>query len=175
MQVVSSDHYGLNAETRYKHMGTRVDTPQGGQNAVEMRVPVLFHRGVQEGRIGLERFVELISTNPAKIMGLYPRKGALLPGSDADVVVIDPNRRWNVRAEEHHMGGDYNAWEGWELAGKVVTTILRGTPLVENEQWVGSRTGGRYLPRTLLPEVVGASADLSATFESALATAAAVR
>jgi dihydropyrimidinase len=140
-----------------------------------MRVPVLFHRGVQEGRISLERFVELISTNPAKIMGLYPRKGALLPGSDADIAVIDPNRRWTVRAEEHHMGGDYNAWEGWELGGKVVTTILRGTPLVENDRWVGSKTGGRYLPRTLMPEVVGASPDLSATFESALQTATAVR
>jgi dihydropyrimidinase len=175
LQVVSSDHYGLDAETRYKHMGTRVDTPQGGQNAVEMRVPVLFHRGVQEGRISLERFVELISTNPSKIMGLYPRKGALLPGSDADIAVIDPNRRWTVRAAEHHMGGDYNAWEGWELGGKVVTTILRGTPLVENERWVGSKTGGRYLPRTLVPEVVGASPDLSATFESALQTATALR
>ena len=173
LQVVSSDHYGLTAEVRYKYMGTRVDTPQGGQNAVEMRVPVLFSRGVQEGRITVERFVELISTNPAKIMGLYPRKGALQVGSDADIAVIDPNRRWTVRAEEHHMGGDYNAWEGWELSGKVVTTILRGTPLVENEQWVGSKTGGQYLPRTLLPEIVGPSPNLSATFESGLATATA--
>jgi dihydropyrimidinase len=156
-------------------MGTRVDTPQGGQNAVEMRVPVLFHRGVQEGRISLERFVELISTNPAKIMGLYPRKGALSPGSDADITVIDPNRSWTVQAEEHHMGGDYNAWEGWELKGKVVTTILRGTPLVEDERWVGSKTGGRYLARTLLPQVVGAGADLSATRETTPATTRGVR
>jgi dihydropyrimidinase len=175
LQVVSSDHYGLTAEARYTHMGTRVDTPQGGQNAVEMRVPVLFHRGVQEGRISLERFVELISTNPAKIMGLYPRKGALQPGSDADITVIDPNRTWTVRADEHHMGGDYNAWEGWELKGKVVTTILRGTPLVENEQWVGSKTGGNYLPRTLLPDVGGADADLTATRETAPAAATPAR
>ena len=151
-------------------MGTTVDTPQGGQNAVEMRVPVLFHRGVHEGRISLERFVELISTNPAKIMGLYPRKGALQVGSDADIVLIDPNRRWTVRAEDHHMGGDYNAWEEWELQGKVVTTILRGTPLLENEQWVGSKTSGRYLPRTLIPEIAGASSDHSATLESRLPT-----
>jgi dihydropyrimidinase len=152
-------------------MGTTVDTPQGGQNAVEMRVPVLFHRGVREGRISLERFVELISTNPAKIMGLYPRKGVIQAGSDADIVIIDPSRRWTVRAAEHHMGGDYNAWEGWELEGKVVTTILRGTPLLENERWVGPKTGGRYLPRTLIPEIVGAGHDLGATFESRLATA----
>jgi dihydropyrimidinase len=171
LQVVSSDHYGLTADARYRYMGTTVDTPQGGQNAVEMRVPVLFHRGVHEGRISLERFVELISTNPAKIMGLYPRKGALQVGSDADITVIDPSRRWTVRAEDHHMGGDYNAWEGWELQGKVVTTILRGTPLVENEQWVGSKTGGRYLPRTLIPEVIHAGNSHPATFESGLATA----
>ena len=163
LQVVSSDHYGLNAETRYTHMGTTVETPQGGQNAVEMRLPVLYHRGVTEGRLSLTRFVELVATNPAKLMGLYPRKGALLPGSDADIAVLDPARTWTVRAEEHHMGGDYNAWEGWELNGKVVTTILRGTPLVEDEHWVGPRTAGRYLPRTLLPELTRAEPDLSVT------------
>ncbi len=153
LQVVSSDHYGLNADIRYRHMGTSVETPQGGQNAVEMRVPVLYHRGVHEARISLQRFVELISSNPARLMGLYPRKGAIQPGSDADIAIIDPSRTWTVRASEHHMGGDYNAWEDWELHGKVVTTILRGTPLVEDEQWVGSRTAGRYQPRTLDPHL----------------------
>ncbi|MEZ5098423.1 MAG: amidohydrolase family protein [Thermoleophilia bacterium] len=155
LQCVSSDHYGLSAETRYRYMGTRVETPQGGQNAVEMRLPVLYSRGVAEGRLSLERFVELSSTGPARLMGLYPRKGAIQPGSDADLVILDPERRWTVRAAEHHMGGDYNAWEGWELRGKVVTTLLRGTPLVEDERWVGSRTGGRYQPRTLDPAIVG--------------------
>lgn len=166
LQVVSSDHYGLKAATRYEHMGTTVDRPQGGQNAVEMRLPVMFHLA-QEGRIGLQRFVELVSTNPAKIMGLYPRKGQLAVGADADIVVIDPNRRWTVRAAEHHMGGDYNCWEGWELQGKVTHTILRGSLLVEDERWVGSKTGGRFLPRTLLPEIVGGRPDFAATFASA--------
>jgi hypothetical protein len=73
------------------------------------------------------------------------------------------------------MGGDYNAWEGWELKGKVVTTILRGTPLVENERWVGSKAGGRYLARTLLPDVVSAKPDLSATREAAPATTSGAR
>lgn len=166
VQVVSSDHYGLKAETRYTYMGETIEGPQGGQNANEMRVPVMFHR-VQEGKIGLNRFVELISTNPAKIMGLYPKKGQLAVGSDADIVVIDPGKTWTVRADEHHMGGDYNCWEGWELKGKVVTTILRGSSLVENEQWVGSKTGGQYIPRKLLPEIVGQTPDHSATYESA--------
>jgi dihydropyrimidinase len=168
LQVVSSDHYGLKAATRYEHMGTSVETVQGGQNAVEMRVPVMFHL-VQQGRLGLERFVEVVATNPAKIMGLYPRKGQLAVGADADIVVIDPSKTWTVRASEHHMSGDYNCWEGWELDGRVVTTILRGTPLVEDGRWVGSRTGGRYLPRTLLPEIVATPPDRSATFASARA------
>jgi dihydropyrimidinase len=154
LQVVSSDHYGLDADVRYRHMGTSVETPQGGQNAVEMRVPVLFHRGVHEGRISLQRFVELISTNPAKLMGLYPRKGAIQVGSDADIAIIDSDRTWTVRAAEHHMGGDYNAWEDWELRGKITTTILRGTPLIENERWVGPRTEGRYQPRALGPDIL---------------------
>jgi dihydropyrimidinase len=165
LQVVSSDHYGLKAATRYEHMGTTVDTPQGGQNAVEMRLPVMFHLA-QEGRISLNRFVELVSTNPAKIMGLYPRKGQLAVGADADIVVIDPAKTWTVRASEHHMSGDYNCWEGWELRGKVTHTILRGTSLVEDEQWVGPKTGGQYLPRTLLPGIVGTSPDRSLTRES---------
>jgi dihydropyrimidinase len=102
-------------------------------------------------------------------MGLYPRKGQLAVGADADIVVIDPSKTWTVRASEHHMSGDYNCWEGWELDGRVVTTILRGTALVEDGRWVGSRTGGQYLPRTLLPEIVATPPDRSATFASARA------
>jgi dihydropyrimidinase len=172
LQVVSSDHFTTTVADRYEKMGATVDSLQAGQAATEMRVPVLFHRGVQEGRISLNRFVELISTNPAKIMGLYPRKGVIAVGSDADIAVIDPARTWTVRWQDHHMSADYNCWEGWELKGKVLTTILRGSVLVENEQWVGSKTGGQYLARTLLPEVVGPTPDLSETFSSGAAVAA---
>jgi dihydropyrimidinase len=173
LQVVSSDHFTTTAADRYEKMGSTVDSLQAGQAAVEMRIPVLFHRGVQEGRISLNRFVELVATNPAKIMGLYPKKGILAVGGDADIAVIDPARTWTVRWQDHHMSADYNCWEGWELKGKVTTSILRGSVLVENEQWVGSKTGGQFLPRTLLPEVVGRSPDLSATFASGEASVAA--
>ena len=175
LQVVSSDHFATSVADRFEKMGTTIDSLQAGQASVEMRVPILFHRGVQEGRISLNRFVELISTNPAKIMGLYPRKGVLAVGSDADIVVVDPARTWTVRWQDHHMSSDYNCWDGWELKGKVTTTILRGSVLVENEQWVGSKTGGQYLPRKLLPEIASRTPDFSATFASAEAPVAAGR
>jgi dihydropyrimidinase len=163
LQVVSTDHCLVDAKDRMEVMGTTVDAMQGGQAAVELRLPVLFHLGVQQGRLSLNRFVELVSTNPAKIMGLYPRKGDLAPGADADIAILDPNRRWTVHAEELHMNPSYNSWEGWELDGKVVTTILRGSVLVENENYVGSKTGGQFIPRTLLPEIVSSPPDPLAT------------
>src|SRR5713101_2966835 len=85
LQVVSSDHFLIKAVDRYEKMGITVDSLQAGQAGVELRIPVLFHLGVQGGRISINRFVELVSTNPAKIMGLYPRKGQLAVGSDADI------------------------------------------------------------------------------------------
>lgn len=166
VQVVSADHYSLTSSDRYEKMGTTVDSLQAGQSSVELRIPVSFHLGVQEGRLGLNRFVELISTNPAKIMGLYPRKGALAVGSDADIVVIDPNRTWTVHWEDLHMIADFSCWEGWELRGKVTTTILRGAVLVENERFVGSTSGGQFVPRTLLPKLIAWPPDFSLTFES---------
>jgi dihydropyrimidinase len=132
-----------------------------------MRVPVLYHRGVHEGRISLNRFVELSSANAAKIMGLYPRKGAIALGSDADLVVIDPAGAWTVSAGSHHMSPDYNCWEGWELQGRVRTTILRGTVLVDDGRWVGPKGAGRFQERRLLPEVVASPPDFTLTHESA--------
>lgn len=99
-------------------------------------------------------------------MGLYPRKGQLAVGSDADVAILDPNRTWTVHHGDLHMSGDYSCWEGWELRGKIKTTILRGRVLVEDEQWVGPKTAGQFVPRTLLPEIASSSPDFSATFAS---------
>jgi dihydropyrimidinase len=166
LQVVSSDHFCTTASDRYDLMGVTVDSLQAGQTAVEMRLPVVYSMGVAEGRISLERFVELVSTNPARIMGLYPRKGAIAEGSDADLVVIDPNGRWQVTASEHHMSSDYNCWEGWELKGRVTATVLRGQQLVRAGAWVGPKASGRFLTRTLAPEVAGANPDLTYTSRS---------
>jgi dihydropyrimidinase len=96
-------------------------------------------------------------------MGLYPRKGDLAVGADADIAVLDPNRRWTVRSEDLHMTPGYSVWDGYELEGRVATTILRGSVLVENEVFVGSKTGGEFVPRTLLPEIVATPPDFQAT------------
>jgi dihydropyrimidinase len=154
LQVVSTDHALVSLKDRFEVMSTTVDNMQAGQAAVELRVPLLYHQGVNGGRISAGRWVELISTNPAKIMGLWPRKGQIAVGSDADIVVFDPAKQWTVRWQELHMDAGYSCWDGWELTGKVRDTVLRGAVLVENEAWVGSRGGGRFVPRALLPEVV---------------------
>jgi dihydropyrimidinase len=161
LETVGSDHLGFTAEQRYGTMGTTVDELQAGQAGVELRLPVLYSMGVTGGRLSLERFVEVVSTNPAKIMGLWPRKGQLAVGADADIVLIDPERRWTVRNEDLHMLPDYSCWEGWEMTGKVTTTILRGDVLYEDGTYVGSRTGGRFLERTLLPAYASGGAPVA--------------
>jgi dihydropyrimidinase len=158
LQVVSTDHALVSLADRFGVMGTTIENMQAGQAAVELRLPVLYDRGVRAGRISVNRFVELVSTNPAKLMGLWPRKGALEAGSDADIVVFDPERRWTVHWQDLHMSGGYCCWDGWELTGKVRDTILRGSVIVEGERFVGSHAGGRFLKRAMRPEVLAGDA-----------------
>ena len=155
LQAVGTDHFAVTASDRDEKMGTTVDQLQAGIASVELRVPVLFHLGVTDGRLSLNRFVEVVAANPAKLMGLYPRKGTLAVGSDADVVVLNPSRPWTVQADELHMSADYSCWEGWELQARVETTILRGEVVVDDGRFVGRDGGGRFLERTLLPEIAG--------------------
>ncbi len=118
-----------------------------GLPAVGDRLPILWTYGVRAGRLSANDFVALVSTNPAKIFGLYPQKGALLPGSDADIVVWDPERRiqYGVAHAQHRT--DYNLFEGWELVGYPEKVFLRGQLIVENEQWLGKVGQGRFIKR----------------------------
>lgn len=147
LDTVGSDHFATSADDHLERMGTTVDAMCAGHASVELRLPVLYHLGVAEGRISLPRFVDLVSTAPARLMGLYPRKGVLAEGSDADIVLLDPSATWTVRARDLHMSADYSCWEGWELRGQVRTTILRGTVLVDEGRWVGPRDAGRFQER----------------------------
>jgi dihydropyrimidinase len=129
-----------------KLAGRTVDNVTGGHNGIETRMNVVFSEGVAKGRLSVQRFVEITSTNPAKLFGLYPRKGILAVGSDADLAVIDPDSRVTLRLEDLHSDCDYSLWDGWQLQGAVRATVLRGQVLVEDGQWQGPTAIGQFLP-----------------------------
>jgi dihydropyrimidinase len=118
-----------------------------GLPGVGDRLPVLWTTGVQAGRLTPNGFVALMSTNPARIFGLYPRKGALLPGSDADIVIWDPERKVTYGVAYAHHRTDYNLYEGWELTGFPEKVFLRGQLIVDGDKWLGKPGLGRYLRR----------------------------
>jgi dihydropyrimidinase len=118
-----------------------------GAPGIEHRVELMYSEGVHNDRISLNKFVEVTSTTAAKIFGLFPRKGTIAVGSDADIIVFDPNEKHIISADKHHMNVDYSVYEGWEVQGKCRTTILRGTVAVdEGEAQIGEGFG-KYLAR----------------------------
>jgi dihydropyrimidinase len=107
---------------------------------------------VHAGRITANRFVELVATAPAKMFGLYPRKGTVSPGSDADIVVFDPNHERTLSAETHHMNVDYSCFEGMAVKGLPEVVMQRGNVLVEGGEFLGREGQGRFLQRSRLQE-----------------------
>jgi dihydropyrimidinase len=118
-----------------------------GLPGVADRLPILWTYAVRAGKLSPNQFVALTSTNPAKIFGLYPRKGTLLPGSDADIVIWDPDRRIRYGLATTHHRTDYNLYENWELVGFPEKVFLRGSLIVDGDQWLGKTGMGHYLPR----------------------------
>jgi dihydropyrimidinase len=161
LQVFSTDHcpffYDGTREIEYegeliaipgKELGADDFTKiPNGLPGVGDRMPILWTFGVGEGRISPNQFVALTSTNPAKIFGLYPRKGALLPGSDADIVIWDPTRPIKYGLAHSHHRTDYNLYEGWDLMGFPEKVLLRGQVIVDGEKWLGKRGMGRFQRR----------------------------
>ena len=124
----------------------------GGHNGIETRVGIAYTEGVVKQGMSLERFVDITSSNAARIFGLYPRKGAIAPGSDADITIIDPAKHKRLSQDDLHLE-DYSIWEGWEMRGWPVTTVLRGKVMVEDGRLLGSPSDGQLVPRKLTPEV----------------------
>ncbi|RAI00041.1 dihydropyrimidinase [Acuticoccus sediminis] len=124
-----------------------------GIPGVETRLPILFSEGVSKGRIDITRFVALTSTNHAKTYGLYPKKGTIAVGADADIVLWDPEAETTIRHANLHDGSDYSPYEGLEVKGLPRTVILRGKVMVKDGELVGARGDGRYLPRELSMKV----------------------
>lgn len=120
--------------------------PNGGP-MIEDRVSILFSEGVKKGRISLNQFVEISSTRSAKLFGLYPQKGTIAVGSDADLVIFDPNVKRTISSETHHMAVDYNAFEGMEVTGEPVSVLVRGEFVIRDNKFVGNLGSGQYLKR----------------------------
>ena len=153
LQVVSTDHcpfcFNDHPELgRQKRLGEEdFSKIPNGMPGVEPRMEVLFDGGVNEGRIGVNRFVEITATTPAKMFGLYPQKGTIAVGADADIVIFDPNEKHIISVDNQHMRVDYSAYEGLEVTGKVKCVLTRGRIIVENGEYLGKPGDGRYLKR----------------------------
>ena len=147
IQVVSTDHCPFcfaGQKTLGKDDFTKI--PNGGPG-IENRLQLIYHYGVNSGKLSLNRFVEVVSTAPARIFGLYPRKGELAPGSDADVVIWDPNAAHTIGARTHHMRVDYSMFEGFEVRGNARTVLSRGEVIVDGGKFLGKAGRGNYLKR----------------------------
>ncbi len=147
INTVATDHAPFNFHDQ-KRMGLSDFTKiPNGIPALEDRINLLFTYGVKTGRLTLERFVDVASTQAAKIFGLYPRKGTIEVGSDADLLIYDPNYQGTISARTHHMNVDYNAFEGMQILGRPDLVTVRGQIAVRDGQFVGQTGRGRLLQR----------------------------
>jgi dihydropyrimidinase len=147
LQVVSTDHCPFCFEDQ-KILGKDDFTkiPNGGPG-IENRLQLIHHHGVNSGKLSLNRFVEIASTAPARIFGMYPQKGEIAPGSDADLVIWDPNAAYTISAKTHHMRVDYSMFEGFQCRGNARTVLSRGEVIVDGNRFLGKPGRGRYLKR----------------------------
>jgi len=147
LSAISTDHCAFSFEGQ-KTLGKDdfSKIPNGGPG-IEDRLRMIHEFGVRAGRISLNRMVELLATNPAKLFGLYPRKGTIAVGSDADLVVFDPNKRVTLSAKTAHSKVDYNLYEGTQVTGSPEVVLLRGHVLVENDELVASPGIGQFVAR----------------------------
>jgi len=146
VNVVATDHCPFTWEQKQMGKDDFSKIPNG-HPAIEHRVELLFSEGVKKGRISLPKFVELTSTNAAKIFGMYPRKGTIAPGGDADIVIFDPNKKHTLSAKTHHMRTDYSGYEGVEVTGKTETVLLRGKVAIENGECHLKAGNGQFIKR----------------------------
>jgi dihydropyrimidinase len=147
LQAISTDHCPFCMKEQ-KVLGTDdFSKIPNGAPGIETRMSLVYDGGVRPGRISLNRFVELTATSPAKIFGLFPRKGTIAPGSDADIVVFDPNRKIVLSSKTHHMRVDYNPYEGREVTGVTDTVISRGRVVIDSGKFVGRAGSGSFLKR----------------------------
>jgi dihydropyrimidinase len=154
-QVFSSDHCPFRYEDAQGKLTPKARTSfrwvPNGIPGVETRLPILFSEGVVKGRLSLEQFVALTATNHAKMYGLHPKKGTIAVGADADIAIWDPERKVTITQSILHHGSDYTPYEGLEVTGWPVTTIVRGKTVVSDGRLAGDRPAGEYMARNRSP------------------------
>jgi dihydropyrimidinase len=153
LSTVSSDDNSVDVEDKRAGQES-FDRSSPGCVDVETRLPIVFAEGVAKERLTLARMVEVTATNPARIFGLYPKKGVIAVGSDADLVFIDPHARLRVSPETLHMQVHYSPYAGWELTGLPTTTISKGQVIVDAGQFLGHPGDGAFLKRSIAPRVL---------------------
>jgi len=151
LQTVATDHCPWTfAEQKQRGRDDFTKIPNGAPG-IETRIPLLFSEGVGKGRLSLNRFVEVCATAPAKLFGLYPRKGTIAVGSDADLVIFDPHKEVTLSYKTLHQNVDYCPFEGWRVRGYPTTVVSRGRIVVHDGEFVGQVGAGKFIPRKPMP------------------------
>lgn len=153
VQVVATDHCPFKWEQKLMGKDDFSKIPNG-HPAIENRMELLYSEGVDKGRITVNKFVEVACTNPAKIFGMFPRKGTIAVGSDADIVIFHPNEKHVLSADSHHMNVDYSGYEGWEITGKVKTVLLRGQIAIEDGECRIEKGYGQFIKRNKVAQII---------------------
>ena len=153
VKVVATDHCPFKWEQKLMGKDDFSKIPNG-HPAIEHRMELLFSEGVQKGKISLNKYVEVSSTNAAKIFGMFPRKGTIAVGTDADIVIFDPNEKHRISAASHHMNVDYSAYEGWEITGKVKTVLLRGKVAINDNKCILEKGYGQFIKRNKVNGII---------------------
>ena len=158
VQMVSTDHCPFCMKGQKELGKDNFSKIPNGIGSVEHRMDLLY-QGVVDGKISLERWVEVTSTTPARMFGMYGKKGVIQPGADADIVVYDPNGHTSIgypvdadgnpTGRKHHMNMDHSAWEGYEINGHVDTVLSRGKVVIDNKQYLGTKGDGQFIKRGL--------------------------
>ena len=148
LQVVATDHSPFTWSQKKLGLDDFRNIPNGIPG-IEHRMDLIFQGSVAERRLSLNRWVEITSTAPARMFGLYPKKGTIAPGSDADIVIYNPEAPHAISVESHHMNVDYSCYEGFEVRGKVETVLIRGKVVLEKDRYVGQGSEGRFMRRGL--------------------------
>ena len=153
VKVVATDHCPFNWQQ--KLMGEKdFSKIPNGHPAIEHRMELLFSEGVNKGKITLNKYVEVACTNPAKIFGMFPKKGTIGIDSDADLVIFDATEKHTISASTHHMNVDYSAYEGWEVTGKVKTVLLRGKIAIDDNECKLEKGYGQFIKRNKVNGII---------------------